>query len=1070
MLLDDATCHFAALDIDEKDFSKALSARNIMRDMGVSSYISESKGKGYHVYLFAQTAFVAKDVRQLLRAVLDQAGYNTEIFPKQDALDDTIKYGNYINLPYFKLNSRQFLNVKGEKLSFNDACPKIQRVSNDLIEAVLQSLPAETPLLVPLKTTKKVTAVKGKKQASPACIQAISRGVSQGQRDVAAFALARHYLDQGYLPEEVLAMMIQWDKRNNPPIGDQHVLQIKVQSAAKGGYRFGCNSIIDEALLAAYCPGKDQCQWLIDSDKDRKKKGFVVETSFLETETHLYEEIMLTGSTGKASFVSREKTTGEINYADRIDDGEVTYVPFYNDEITEEAVRLPTGLAEYSSLKLLVKDIKAHIYKYLDLKPKDLEFVSWYVIMTWTYDKLPNVQYLRFLGDTGCGKSRSLDVIGDICYKTMMLSGAVTPAPIYRIIKKFRGTLVLDEADFSDTTEKSEVVTILNCLKPGTLVTGSPSLKIEDAKVGDLVLAHDGLLHPTTKTFERPYNGRIVKIIPGRSNLPIEITGEHLVLLKNGWDKASNITVEDRLAVAKPKIPDNDLDYLSFKVKAPFKEKGITRLNGRWSPKSQIDFQMPLCEETAWMLGFYIAEGCASNNYLIFTLGSHENEKVSKLSSIFERYFNYKPSISHYTETTHVTVCISGLGDGFEEMFGVKAPNKKIPSELLTLPKSKLISLIRGLMDGDGHVQPSQGFGVLTTSSEPLVMSLRLALMRLGILPSVYYQGQSSSVIQGRKIKTGQRWLVRISMRDMTKLGYIAPYTPGIPHVQEDRDYWYVRVREVSQEHYEGPIYNLAVEGAETYSGINFVAHNCGYERGRPIVRCAKDDPDLLQILPCFGPKLFATRFTFEDKALESRCMTVKMVETTRSDIPPYLGRSYHSSVSQLRNQLLLYRLRTYTNVDPEAGEDIDLGNIEPRLKQTGIPYAIPFMNDPEVMDRYKEYILQRNQDLIQERADSGQGRLLLAFLKLALEQGKNQVTANSMQKLCSEEMKMEITTRSIGKIVKSLGITKRRAPGGRAYLYNWDRELLESLKKRYYPNETDFDDLFSGEDLLQDL
>jgi len=706
MLLDDATCHFAALDIDEKDFSKALSARNIMRDMGVSSYISESKGKGYHVYLFAQTAFVAKDVRQLLRAVLDQAGYNTEIFPKQDALDDTIKYGNYINLPYFKLNSRQFLNVKGEKLSFNDACPKIQRVSNDLIEAVLQSLPAETPLLVPLKTTKKVTAVKGKKQASPACIQAISRGVSQGQRDVAAFALARHYLDQGYLPEEVLAMMIQWDKRNNPPIGDQHVLQIKVQSAAKGGYRFGCNSIIDEALLAAYCPGKDQCQWLIDSDKDRKKKGFVVETSFLETETHLYEEIMLTGSTGKASFVSREKTTGEINYADRIDDGEVTYVPFYNDEITEEAVRLPTGLAEYSSLKLLVKDIKAHIYKYLDLKPKDLEFVSWYVIMTWTYDKLPNVQYLRFLGDTGCGKSRSLDVIGDICYKTMMLSGAVTPAPIYRIIKKFRGTLVLDEADFSDTTEKSEVVTILNC----------------------------------------------------------------------------------------------------------------------------------------------------------------------------------------------------------------------------------------------------------------------------------------------------------------------------------------------------------------------------GYERGRPIVRCAKDDPDLLQILPCFGPKLFATRFTFEDKALESRCMTVKMVETTRSDIPPYLGRSYHSSVSQLRNQLLLYRLRTYTNVDPEAGEDIDLGNIEPRLKQTGIPYAIPFMNDPEVMDRYKEYILQRNQDLIQERADSGQGRLLLAFLKLALEQGKNQVTANSMQKLCSEEMKMEITTRSIGKIVKSLGITKRRAPGGRAYLYNWDRELLESLKKRYYPNETDFDDLFSGEDLLQDL
>jgi hypothetical protein len=44
----------------------------------------------------------------------------------------------------------------------------------------------------------------------------------------------------------------------------------------------------------------------------------------------------------------------------------------------------------------------------------------------------------------------------------MFASGATTPSPIFRILDRFRGTLVLDEADFKDSSAWVEMVKILN--------------------------------------------------------------------------------------------------------------------------------------------------------------------------------------------------------------------------------------------------------------------------------------------------------------------------------------------------------------------------------------------------------------------------------------------------------------------------------------------------------------------------------------------------------------------------------------------------------------------------------
>ena len=699
-ILDDNTVRFFVVDLDERDWSKALAIRQGFLDLGVHAYISLSRRKGYHIWVFGSEPIPAKAARALAHGILRKLDLECEVFPKQDQLDEVTPLGNYINLPCFgalsTIPERHFLNNKQKMVSLIDALPKIQRVSKQAIEDASQQVPPPvTPRIIPT-TTKK----RGGKSQYPPCIDGIMKGTVAGARDVAAFALARHLLDQLYTPDEVLGLLIAWDGHNNPPFNDMRLLETKVKSAVTKGYAFGCSSIKDEPLLSHLCVGEQSCPWLRNITKDRKKKGLIREQSFHETEMHYYEEIVKEGS---ASFVTYDKATGQIGYVSSIDQGGVSIVPIHSDEIIYGAVTLPTDIAEYGSTLELVEEIKAYIKDYVDF-PKDIivEFCTWYIIMTWVFDKLSTLSYLRFIGDTGTGKSRCLDVIGKLSYKPIMMAGAVTPAPIYRLVRRFRGTIILEEADFRDSTEKSEVVTILNS----------------------------------------------------------------------------------------------------------------------------------------------------------------------------------------------------------------------------------------------------------------------------------------------------------------------------------------------------------------------------GFERFRPVIRCTKDDPDRLEVLPIFGPKIFATRFEFTDIALEARCLTFTMEETDREDIPPLLGDKFYDRCMGLRNKLLLWRLRNLQNINPGAVEDIDLGKLEPRLKQIGLPFAVPFKDYPDVLERFKKFMFEYAVDLKKDRSDSIGGKIINALFRLAMDHGKMYVSSGLIAGLLNEEYKVDIKPGQVGKHLKSMHChtSNRRAPEGRSRYLDWDEKLMKKLMRRYIPEPEDFDRLFLEE------
>ncbi len=693
-LMDDGRCYFAVFDLDTRDWLRAISIQDAYANLRIPAYITLSKSKGYHIWIFSEEnePFIAKEVRLLALGIMQKLSLEIEFFPKQDTLDKMVPLGNYINLPGFgvlsTLPSRKVLDRNQKEIPFEDFLNTVKRTPRARIpEAIKEVPPMITQQIIPTKA-------RAKKGQHPPCIESLLKGVGQGARDVAAFALARHYLDQGFLPPEVLGLLLTWDRHNSPPLG-QKGLDTKTKSAEKG-YAFGCHSIQNEALLSYACVGEEKCEWLKAANTDKRKKGLIQDKSFYESETHLYEEILPEGAT-KAVFLAYKKETGEIEEKASVTYGEVNIMPIFSAEITERAVTLPSGVEEYGDTVKLVGDITTFVKRYVDMPESDLEFAAWYIIMTWVYDKLEVLSYLRFLGDSGTGKSRGLDVIGRICYKPIMVAGAVTPAPIYRLIRKFRGTLILEEADFRDSTEKSEVVTILNS----------------------------------------------------------------------------------------------------------------------------------------------------------------------------------------------------------------------------------------------------------------------------------------------------------------------------------------------------------------------------GFELGRPVIRCSADNPNVLEILPCFGPKVFATRFRFNDVALESRCFTITMEETDRDDIFPILGKTFRKEAAIIRNKLLLWRLRNLASVDCDDIEKIDLGGIEPRLKQIGIPFAIPFKNMPEVMARFTCFLKTKQAELKEERSRTLAGQVVNTFFRLALADGRGNVSSTKIAEELKEESKGHVS-----RILTSLNM-KRRRKRPSAEMENaiwcvvWEDGLMRKLLRRYVIDPREYDSLF---------
>jgi hypothetical protein len=169
---------------------------------------------------------------------------------------------------------------------------------------------------------------------------------------------------------------------------------------------------------------------------------------------------------------------GQVELVPEVEDRGRVVRPFPSDRdvIANRVVLLPSGATECGDEAGLIAEVQEFIHRYVDVDEFHERLATYYVLFSWVYDDFRVLPYLRPLGDYATGKSRYLTTVGSLCYRPIMAAGAITPAPVFRVIEEFRGTLVLDEADFRFSEHFDEIVKILNC----GYEVGRPVLRVEE--------------------------------------------------------------------------------------------------------------------------------------------------------------------------------------------------------------------------------------------------------------------------------------------------------------------------------------------------------------------------------------------------------------------------------------------------------------------------------------------------------------------------------------------------------------------------------------------------------------
>jgi hypothetical protein len=209
---------------------------------------------------------------------------------------------------------------------------------------------------------------------------------------------------------------------------------------------------------------------------------------------------------------------------------------------------------------------------------------------------------------------------------------------------------------------------------------------------------------------------------------------------------------------------------------------------------------------------------------------------------------------------------------------------------------------------------------------------------------------------------------------------------------------------------------------------------NNGNARGFPVLRSEvtpqrEFNPTAYAV---FGPKLVATRGFFQDRALESRCLTEQMgQQRLRNDVPINLPTSHKEEARTIRNKLLLFRFRNYHKRIPT--EELVDRSIEPRLNQVFTP-LLAIIEDAKAREDLRELARKYNRDLIADRSADMEAQVL-EIIRDLLASGEARLSVKDITNWFvdrhSDDYERKVTTKWVGNVIrKKLSLKTRKSHG----------------------------------------
>ena len=388
----------------------------------------------------------------------------------------------------------------------------------------------------------------------------------------------------------------------------------------------------------------------------------------------------------------------------------------------------------------------------------------------------------------------------------------------------------------------------LHCFPAGTLVSGEFD-SIENITKGSIIIGSDGERHKVAAVASRDYHGGLVKI-EGTGVHDIFVTDNHRILVADigwktintslprrnvrlirnvDWKDSQNVKVGDWLAI--PRIKGYRADsYIPL-------EKYFS--GNEWSHSDVVKTgKMPLNEDTAWLMGYYCAEGWSDNKGGGIGFAMHVKEMIThgaKASKIINNQLSLKTRIVPTEDSLGAVLhCNSSIiARMLHDKIGTKAWNKSIPDEIFYHKDERIVkSFLRGYFDGDGAVS-SRLFSAATVSKK-LAFQIQALSVRFGCMLNVMFDELSKNppvvIVKGPPRFLKDQWRLFTNGDDFRHLLGYTPFEKKARitrwHVVTD-EFVFIRVSKVSRNpEWKGKVYNLR-SPTQDYLVNNVVVHNC---------------------------------------------------------------------------------------------------------------------------------------------------------------------------------------------------------------------------------------------------
>lgn len=260
-----------AVDFDTNDTLPPTEFVTRAKHYRISASIERSKSKGHHAWIFFEGGGVlAAKARLVVHHILHEIGTpDTEIFPKQDALEGDLRYGNFINAPLFGALVPKGKTVFVDPRAFTPSADQwvflesIERVAEGLLDEIIEINKLSAPQLEKRRSSGVRSSGGLSGYSLPSCARKMLRdGVSRNQRE-SCFRLAVNLKKLGLPYDVTVAALKTWALKNRPENGKGVITEPEIVSQAADAYKrpyagYGCEIPAITPFCDDSCPLKHQ--------------------------------------------------------------------------------------------------------------------------------------------------------------------------------------------------------------------------------------------------------------------------------------------------------------------------------------------------------------------------------------------------------------------------------------------------------------------------------------------------------------------------------------------------------------------------------------------------------------------------------------------------------------------------------------------------------------------------------------------------------------------------------------------------------------------------------------------